>query len=81
MTEQVRLCLKWNNTAVGGPCPVCGERDKPDIGMTVFLEGTGEPVCDECARRLNPVLLVARNAANDDHRTWAAVEQLSRPTG
>lgn len=52
--EKVKLQIRINSCATNDPCAVCGERTDPNIGPTIFLAGTYEPVCNHCAKRIDP---------------------------
>lgn len=48
--------MLWYNTAVdNGPCPMCGERNDPEIGLERFPVWNGTfiltPLRDKCGQR------------------------------
>jgi hypothetical protein len=53
------IVIKYNNTTVTGPCGVCDEPYRPEIGRQLFLEGTQIPVCLPCGERFAPELVDA----------------------
>ncbi len=56
------LCYKPNNTVVKETCPECGNCFKPQPEVWPFLTKTGQPVCEECANRIEATF---RNTGND----------------
>jgi Protein of unknown function (DUF1219). len=46
------LSYKQNNASVKEACPSCGQVFKPVTGVWPFLTKTGQPVCEECANRI-----------------------------
>jgi hypothetical protein len=62
----VRLVLKYNNAAVNGGCPLCGNRTDPGIPFAIFLEGTWDDVCDQCAMQHAPWLVLLIQMWDDD---------------
>lgn len=55
------LCLKFNNLASNDPCHICGRRTDPVVGPELFVEGTYYLVCDDCARKDDPMLYLFRS--------------------
>jgi hypothetical protein len=52
----VAVVLKWHPAATAGPCAVCREPTTAAAGLGLFAEGTGQPVCHDCARLQAPPL-------------------------
>ena len=62
--EQLRwqnLCLKFNNVAHKEACGVCGGIADGELGLEIFLEGTGRILCHECQVEYAPSLIEARD--------------------
>jgi hypothetical protein len=59
-----RIVLKLNNARFGEPCAWCQGDFQADVGWALFLDGTHNAVCDDCARQYSPELLDARDVAN-----------------
>ena len=59
-----RLCLKFNNVAHPETCGVCGGCADGELGLEIFLEGTGRILCHECQVKYAPDLLKARDFYN-----------------
>lgn len=57
-----RLCVKENNCSMGEHCAICGRWDKAPIGPAIFVEGTWNFVCDDCAQATAPWLVEAVSA-------------------
>jgi hypothetical protein len=57
--ESPRLVIKDNNTSCNERCALCGMWDKANIGPAIFVEGTWNFVCDQCAQREAPWLFAA----------------------
>jgi hypothetical protein len=55
----MNLVIKLNNTASRCACGVCGGGIDPAVGPQIVIEGTWEIVCDDCARRHDPILFHA----------------------
>lgn len=49
--------INWNNSYVRSICPICFEEHKPSIGPWVFVEGTWDPVCEECFDKVDSMTL------------------------
>jgi hypothetical protein len=61
------LCIKHNNCGVKEMCPLCRNEFRAMVGFVLWVDGTGELVCDECAGKEDPHLLAAcRDLAKRD---------------
>jgi hypothetical protein len=49
------LCIKVAKST--GPCTLCDGPAEPTGGLAVYLEGTGQQVCRECAATVAPQLV------------------------
>jgi len=56
-----RFAIKYNNPAVNGWCPICGDRTDPQIPLALFFEDSYTNVCDECGRQYAPELMELLN--------------------
>jgi len=49
--------IRYNNTSMRDACAACGDVDRREIGLYVFVgSGLDELLCDDCARRHAPEL-------------------------
>jgi hypothetical protein len=71
------LCIKHNNCSVREICPLCRREFKADVGFVLWVDGTGDLVCDECAGKEDPHLLAAcRQLSEKDPQLVVAERQL-----
>ncbi len=49
------ICIKLNNVITNDPCTLCGGRCDP-TSVDLFLDGTEQLVCDQCAEKRVPGL-------------------------
>jgi hypothetical protein len=52
----MKLQIRSNNYITDHPCAVCGGPTTLDLGPTIVLQGTWEPVCDGCVTMTAPEL-------------------------
>jgi ribosome-binding protein aMBF1 (putative translation factor) len=52
--KPIKIAIQDNNCYSRSPCPICGTEIKPDVGPQLFLAGTWEPVCEDCAKIHSP---------------------------
>ena len=57
-----RIIIKENNTSIKELCAVCKETMKNTMPLGIFLEGTWNSVCRECAEEINGDLVKALHA-------------------
>ncbi len=70
-TTDPTIVLWYNPSAGNGPCPICGERNDPEIGLELFPVWDGTlvltPLCDTCGQRLAPELAQYRGVKPPDY--------------
>ena len=54
--RQPRLCVKFNSFPGMTTCPICQQPVKSWLGPEVFIEGTGQIVCNLCSAQHAPAL-------------------------
>ncbi len=79
-TENISLCIKYNNCATNDPCAICGDRTDPDVGPEVFVEGTAALVCRSCTLEHDPVLAAILAAIPADFDPWSDQYDLAQST-
>lgn len=52
----IELVIKLNENPIPNDCPLCRKETNPNIGAEIFLAGTNQVVCFDCASRRSPVL-------------------------
>ena len=75
-----RIEVKHNGRATNDPCALCGHRTDSVVGLEVFLEGTRDVVCRECAGKIDPAKLRWRDWA-EAATAQAAGPPAAYPTG
>ena len=50
------LIIKLNTNPLPNDCPLCGNQTNPNIGAEIFLAGTENVVCFDCAEIHSPLL-------------------------
>ena len=66
--EALAIVLKGNNVQCGDVCALCG-KEADQIGVDYFLEGTWRAVCEACALKKQPALVMARRLYNVTQQT------------
>lgn len=57
MDATLPLCIKLNKVFAENTCAICGTWwQGPEVGPAVYVEGTWEPLCPDCAKALAPAL-------------------------
>lgn len=54
---KARFCIRSNNSCFNEQCAICGDWGEANLGPEIFVEGTWNYVCEECAMRDAPDLL------------------------
>jgi hypothetical protein len=82
LPEPFHLVLAYNNAITNDPCHLCGARTDP-CGLDVFIAAhpPTELVCDGCAARMAPALLVARETAMHQETRQTALARIIRVWG
>ena len=50
------LVIKINDNPIPNLCPFCNTETNPNIGAEIFVAGTNNVVCLECAEKHAPIL-------------------------
>jgi hypothetical protein len=53
---EYQLCIKSNNAGAHTPCGICRVDFRPFIGPVISLQDGVVPVCEDCARKIDPAL-------------------------
>jgi hypothetical protein len=72
--QPVRLVIKINSSAVPNACPLCDKQTNPNLGCELFVDGTDQIVCFDCALLTEPLLASMVNMA-DAARFFARYEE------
>ena len=55
--KRPQLVMKDNNTSGKDPCALCGRWEEAPVGPAIFVEGTWNIVCYDCALDIAPQLV------------------------
>jgi len=74
------LAVRMNNVSSRALCALCGAEKEVIVPHDIFIEGTFEPVCDDCVRYWKPALLDERQRLLDEFAAGfeAETERLAR---
>jgi hypothetical protein len=70
----VRFAIRINDNPVPNDCPICDKQTNPNIGAEIFVDGTEQIVCFDCALLNCPLLASIINLA-DAARFFAQYEE------